>query len=34
MELIDHPFMGYFVYIVMVGGMWLASQSLGSGDDA
>jgi len=29
MDLLNHPYMGYFVYICMVGGMWLGSQCLG-----
>ncbi len=29
MDLLQHPFMGYFVYICMVGAMWIGSQSLG-----
>lgn len=29
MDLLNHPYMGYFVYICMVGGMWIGSQSLG-----
>lgn len=29
MELLNHPYMGYFVYVCMVGGMWLGSQGLG-----
>lgn len=28
MELLNHPYMGYFVYVCMVGAMWLGSQAL------
>lgn len=28
MDLLNHPYMGYFVYVCMVGAMWLGSQGL------
>ncbi|GEM_PF-5413323 len=28
MELLNHPYMGYFVYVCMVGAMWLGSHGL------
>ncbi len=28
MELLQHPYIGYFVYVCMVGAMWLGSQEL------
>ncbi len=30
MDLLSHPYMGYFVYVCMVGGMWIGCQL---GDD-
>lgn len=29
MDLLNHPLMGYFVYVCMVGGMWIGAQALG-----
>ncbi len=29
MELLNHAYMGYFVYVCMVGAMWLGSQCVG-----
>lgn len=33
MDLLDHPLMGYFVWVMMVGAMFLAGQGLGSSRD-
>ncbi len=33
MDLIDHPLMGYFVWVMMVGAGFLAGHGLGSQSD-